>query len=81
DSKVTMLGKAYLARCRRDLGNVFKFMGNQGSGNKTAQEQTVHYAHSTLRGSGAVCARARDISFHGCSTAYKNALESFYRAA
>ncbi|MEG1327995.1 MAG: hypothetical protein RSD99_24055, partial [Janthinobacterium sp.] len=32
DSKVTMLGKAYLARCKRDLGNVFKCMGNQSSG-------------------------------------------------
>jgi hypothetical protein len=64
DSKVTMLGKAYLARCRRDLGNVFKLSAIKGSGKKTAQRQTMHYAHSTLCGDATVHAQAREISFH-----------------
>jgi uncharacterized protein YkwD len=61
ESKVTMLGKAYLARCRRDLGKVFKLWAIKSSGNKAAQRQTLRDTYSTLRRHGIICARARHI--------------------
>jgi hypothetical protein len=36
-------------------------MGNQSSGNKAMQRQTLRYAHSTLRRCGTVRAQARHI--------------------
>jgi len=76
-----MLGKAYFGALQARLGQGVQIMGNQSSGNEAMQRQTPRCAHSTLRSCGSVRARARDISFHGCSTADQNALESFHRAA
>jgi len=64
DSNVTMLGKAYLARCRRDLGNVFKLSAITVTGKRPARRPAPYYAHSTLCGSGTVGAHTGDISFH-----------------